>query len=219
MRTTEDKHQKQIKVAYARVSTAEDARQHQKYGLDVQISALEHCDYLFQERHSGSDDNRPEFNKAIELAKQLSKDGHDVSLVVYKMDRLARKTSTLLRTIEELKEHKVEFISIKENIDTSTPSGILFYQMISVFSEYELNSLKMRTIEGLQRAKAQGKKLGNQGLPEKIEAKVVRLYQLNELSIKEIAKKCKVSETTVYNVARRNNLNRRNSVKKPTIHS
>ncbi len=135
------------------------------------------------------------------------------------MDRLARKTSTLLRTIEELKEHKVEFISIKENIDTSTPSGILFYQMISVFSEYELNSLKMRTIEGLQRAKAQGKKLGNQGLPEKIEANIVRLYQLNELPVKEIAKKCKVSETTVYNVSRRNNLNRRNSVKKPTIHN
>ncbi|WP_314067944.1 recombinase family protein [uncultured Vagococcus sp.] len=206
-------------MAYARVSTAEDARQHQKYGLGVQTSSLEHCDYLFQERHSGSDDNRPEFNKAIELAKKLSKGGHDVSLVVYKMDRLARKTSTLLRTIEELKEHKVEFISIKENIDTSTPSGILFYQMISVFSEYELNSLKMRTIEGLQRAKAQGKKLGNQGLPEKIEANIVRLYQLNELPVKEIAKKCKVSETTVYNVSRRNNLNRRNSVKKPTIHN
>ena len=53
----------------------------------------------------------------------------------------------------------------------------------------------------------------------KIEDKIVRLYQLNELSVKEIAKKCQVSETTVYNVARRNNLNRRNSVKKPTIHN
>ena len=86
MGTIQNKHQQQIKVAYARVSTAEDARQHHKYGLGVQISALEHCDYLFQERHSGSDDNRPEFNRTIELAKKLSKEGHDVSLVVYKMD-------------------------------------------------------------------------------------------------------------------------------------
>lgn len=206
-----------VKIGYARVSTAEDARQHQKYGLGVQISALEQCNYLFQERHSGSDDNRPEFNKAIELAKKLSKEVHDVSLVVYKMDRLARKTSTLLRTIEELKEHKVEFISIKENIDTSTPSGILFYQMISVFSEYELNSLKMRTIEGLQRAKAQGKKLGNQGLPKKTESKIIELYQFNELTVKDISRKCNVSQTTVYNVARRNKLKRRNTVNKPTI--
>lgn len=199
-------HEKQIKIGYSRVSSVDDR---QKLGLEVQTEALKHCDYLFKEKHSGSDDNRREFRKSIKLAKKLASEGRKVTYYVYKMDRLSRKTSTLLKVIEELKEHQIEFVSIKENIDTSTPSGILMYQMLSIFAEFELNNLKMRTREGLNRAKANGVKLGNKGIPLSTEERIIQLYKSNDLSIKDISRRCEVCEKTVYNVARRNNLARR----------
>lgn len=199
-------HEKQIKIGYSRVSSVDDR---QKLGLEVQTEALKHCDYLFKEKHSGSDDNRREFRKSIKLAKKLASEGNEVTFCVYKMDRLSRKTSTLLKVIEELKEHQIEFVSIKENIDTSTPSGILMCQMLSIFAEFELNNLKMRTREGLNRAKANGVKLGNKGIPLSTEERIIQLYKSNDLSIKDISRRCEVCEKTVYNVARRNNLARR----------
>lgn len=198
--------EKQIKIAYCRVSSVDDR---QKLGLEVQTEALKHCDYLFKERHSGSDDNRKEFNKSIKLAKKLAGSGNQVSFCVYKMDRLSRKTSTLLKVVEELIAHKIEFVSMKENINTSTPSGILMYQMLSIFAEFELNNLKMRTREGLSRAKANGVKLGNKGISTAKEERIADLYQCSQLSIKEIAKNCEVCEKTVYNVAKRLKLSRK----------
>ncbi len=108
-----------------------------------------------------------------------------------------------------MQEYKIEFVSIKENIDTTTPSGILMYQMLSIMAEFELNNLRQRTKEGLAQAKANGKKLGNQGLPEEKKEKILELYQFNNLSIREIAKRAEVSEKTVYNVAKRHNMSRR----------
>jgi DNA invertase Pin-like site-specific DNA recombinase len=198
--------EEQIRIGYARVSSIDDR---QKLGLEVQKEALKHCDQLFFEKQSGSDDHRQAFQQSIQLAKDLSLQGKQVVYCVYKMDRLGRKTSTLLQVIEELQEYKIEFVSIKENIDTTTPSGILMYQMLSIMAEFELNNLRQRTKEGLAQAKANGKKLGNQGLPEEKKEKILELYQFNNLSIREIAKRAEVSEKTVYNVAKRHNMSRR----------
>lgn len=196
---------KEVRIGYARVSTLD----RQQLGLEIQLDALKHCNILFAEKQSGSNDNRVELSQAIDLAKQLAYQDTKVSFCVYKMDRLGRKTSTLLRTIEELKESNIEFVSIKENIDTSTPTGVLMYQLLGIFSEFELNNLRQRTREGLAQAKKNGIQLGNKGLDDKIEANIVHLYQLNHLTVNEIAKKTKVSARTVYNVAKRNNLSRK----------
>lgn len=195
-----------VKIGYGRVSSLDDR---QKLGLEVQTEALKDCDILFLEKQSGSDDNRVEFQKSLQLAKQLKTQGKQVAYQVYKMDRLGRKTSTLLQVMDELKQHQIEFISIKENIDTTSPSGILMYQMLSIMAEFELNNLRQRTKEGLAQAKANGKKLGNQGLAKIKEREILKLYQFSELSMKEIAKRCEVSEKTIYNVAKRHNLTRR----------
>lgn len=158
--------QNSIMVAYARVSSTDDR---QKLGLEIQEKALEGCNYIFKEKHSGSDDDRLQLAKAINKAKQLVQDGYKVSFCVYKMDRFSRKTSTLLKIIEELKDCWVEFISIKESVDTSTSTGILMYQLLGIFAEFELNNLKQRTREGLAQAKANGVKLGNQGSESSVE--------------------------------------------------
>ncbi|EOH93690.1 recombinase family protein [Enterococcus pallens] len=199
-----------LRIGYARTSTLD-----QNLGLEVQLEALRDCDVVFSEQQSGSKDNREEFNKAITLAKELAKQKQQVYFTVYKMDRLGRKTSTLLRTIEELKDHGIEFVSIKESIDTSTPTGVLMYQLLGIFSEFELNNLRQRTKDGLAQAKKNGKKLGNQGLDPKLERKIIDMYTLNTIPISLIAKRLKVCESTIYNVARRNGLSRRNNAKVP----
>ncbi|EOH73432.1 recombinase family protein [Enterococcus malodoratus] len=79
-----------VKVGYARVSSLDDR---QKLGLEVQTEALTGCTVIFSEKQSGSNDNRVELDKAINLAKDLSGCGKQVSFCVYKMDRLSRKTS------------------------------------------------------------------------------------------------------------------------------
>ncbi|WP_339101830.1 recombinase family protein [Candidatus Enterococcus clewellii] len=199
-----------VKIGYARVSSQDDR---QKLGLEVQTEALKNCDIIFSEKQSGDNDNRPELANAISLAKQLAKQDKIITLQIYKLDRLTRKMLTLANIIDELNQHNIKLISLQENIETDSLTGRLLCLVLGYVAEIELDNIRFRTKEGLRKAKENGVKLGNQGLPEKTEAKIVDLYQLNSLTVKEIAKRCKVSEMTVYNVARRNNLTRRNPVK------
>lgn len=82
-----------VKIGYARVSSQEDK---QRLGMEVQKSALNDCDILFAEKESGSKDNRPELMNAIDLAKKLSNKNIDISICVYRLDRLTRKMFTLI---------------------------------------------------------------------------------------------------------------------------
>ena len=192
-----------VKIGYARVSSLDDR---QKLGLEVQTEALVDCSVIFSEKQSGSNDNRSELDKAINLAKDLSSCGKQVSFCVYKMDRLSRKTSTLLKLVEDLKEFGIEFVSIKENIDTATPTGILMYQLLGIFAEFELNNLRQRTREGLEQARKNGVVLGKPPIPMDKQEEIIRLYQMNSLPIKTIAKRLKLSESSIYKVARQHGI-------------
>lgn len=193
----------EIKIGYARVSSVDNR---QKLGLEVQQEALKFCDYVFSEKSSGANDDRKTLKKAVKLAKKLAKSGRKISFCVYKMDRLSRKTATLLNTIDDLKAHKIEFISLKENIDTRTPTGILMYQLLGIFAEFELNNIKMRTKEGLDKAKKNGVKLGRKPIPPDKEQRIIQLYLANELSNRQIAKLVNVAPNTVNAVLRRKNI-------------
>lgn len=195
-----------VKVGYARVSSLDDR---QKLGLSIQTEALKDCNVLFKEKKSGSDDDRPQLDKAIKLTKQLASDGKQVMFCVYKMDRLSRKTSTLLKIVEELKEANIEFVSIKENIDTSTPTGILMYQLLGIFAEFELNNIKQRTREGLQKARENGVRLGRPDLTEKKKQQILDLYQLNSMTVADISKRLNISESSIYKTLRDSQVKRR----------
>ena len=205
-----DESKKVIAIAYLRVSSVDNRQQ---LGLAVQVDALKHCDYIFSEKHSGSDDSRPKLAKAISLAKKLSSQGKQVTFCVYKMDRLSRRTSTLLKIIEELKDCNIEFVSIKEDIDTSTPMGVLMYQLLGIFAEFELNNLRQRTKEGLQKARDNGAILGKPALTDKKKQKLLDLYQMNAIPVKDIAKRLKISESSVYKTVRESGIKRRKNVK------
>lgn len=119
--------------------------------LEYQISG-EYVDSGF----SGKDDKRPEFERLIADVRT-----NKVSAVlVYKLDRIGRSLKHLLNLFEEFKARGTEFISLTQNINTSTPEGKMFWQMLGVFAEYERELIVARTMAGLDRARRQNKTLG-----------------------------------------------------------
>lgn len=142
---------------YARVSTEDQ-------NLETQLSACrDYCkrlDYEISNEYkdiiSGSKDSRPAFNQLIEDLRQNKFE----AVIVYKLDRIGRSLQHLLNLFEEFQNRKIEFISITQNINTTTPKGKLFLRMLMILAEYERELIVARTKSGLDRARKQGKLLG-----------------------------------------------------------
>lgn len=202
-----DQVNKAVSVGYIRVSTSEDR---QKLGYDIQKRKLKErgVDYIFCETLSGRKDDRPGFLKALSKAKTLSTQGFQVTFVVYKLDRLARKMSTILNMIEDLQTTVVNFMSISENVDTSTISGVMMMQLLGVFSELEVNTLRARTREAMKQAKLEGKQIGRSPLTDSIKKKVVDLYRNTTLPVEAVAARCHVSCRSVYRIVQTSGVSR-----------
>ena len=193
---------KTVNIGYARVSTEE-----QELGLLVQTEKLQPCDLIFIEKESGGKDDRTEFRKAIKLAKELAKQGKQVRLTVYKLDRLTRKMSTLLELIEDLNDYGIRLVSIKEQIETDSLTGKLLCLILGYVAEMELDAIRDRTRDGLQKAREKGVKLGRKPISDKQEKEVIARYQQGE-KIATILQKCQISKTTLYNVLKKHEISR-----------
>jgi DNA invertase Pin-like site-specific DNA recombinase len=143
-------------IGYARVSTLDQS-------LDLQIDALEKagCEKIFTDKMSGAK-TRPGLDEALAFLRP-----GDV-LVVWKLDRLGRRTVKLIQLIEELKERGIGFKSLSNAIDTTTPEGMFIYRISSSFAELERDLARERTMAGLSAARARGR-LG--GRPRKLKGK------------------------------------------------
>ena len=172
----------------------------------VQKEALKSCDILFIEKESGSQDNRVQLLKALKLAKELKRINKQVSLVVYKLDRLTRKMFTLVNILDDLTIHDIQLISLKENIATDSLTGKLLVVILGYVAEMELESIRSRTKDGLRKAKERGVKLGNKGISKTKEKEVIQLYQQSNLTVKEISQTSNISTATLYNILKRNNI-------------
>lgn len=147
------------KVAlYARCSTSDQNTETQLIALREYCSRMnykitkEYIDNGF----SGKTDKRPEFEHLLGDIR-----GNNIDCVlVYKLDRIGRSLKHLLNLFEEFKNIGVEFISLTQNINTNTPEGKMFWQMLGVFAEYERELIVNRTLAGLDRVRKQGKILG-----------------------------------------------------------
>lgn len=194
-----------IKIGYGRVSTTDK----QDASLENQQELLKRygCKEVYFEKSSGRNDNRMEFNKCIERCKQLSK-SHTIILVVIKSDRLSRKFTTLVNTVNELDEYGIRFKSLTESFDTSTNEGKAMFSMLAVFAELEVSNTRERIKLGLKKAKKDGKTLGRPRNIE-LENKVITMYKNCSNTIQFIAKSNNISEKTVYNIAKRNGLTRK----------
>lgn len=209
------KNLQEIKIGYARVSSTDNR---QELGLEVQKEALKSCDILFVEKESGSQDNRVQLLKALKLAKELKLINKQVSLVVYKLDRLTRKMFTLVNILDDLTIHDIQLISLKENIATDSLTGKLLVVILGYVAEMELEAIRSRTKDGLRKAKERGVKLGNKGISKTKEKEVIQLYQQSNLTAKEISQTSNISTATLYNILKRNNIKTKSKKSSECLH-
>lgn len=175
---------------YARVSTR---HQHE----DRQVKALSEYgirqEDIYVDKVSGLKEHRPALDKLLSVLRQGD------TVVVSSFDRLARSTKQLLELAERFDKEGVRLVSLKENLDTSTPQGKLFFTISAAFAEFERSLIEERREEGTEIARERGIKFGRpQSSEEKIEA-AISLYLDGKLSVDSIAKTCGVSRATIYN--------------------
>ncbi len=139
-----------MKRGYARVSTNEQ-------NPDLQVNALREagCDLVYvDEGVSGSTTQRPELDRLlVEL-----EDGD--TLIVWKLDRLGRSLQHLLTLVSGFRSRNIDFTSLTEQLDTSTPGGRVLFSIMGALSEFERDLIVERTIAGIQAAKARGVTVG-----------------------------------------------------------
>src|SRR5215510_15483490 len=139
-------------VGYARVSsTGQD--------LSVQLKKLGGCDKVFKEKRSGVDTGRPELKRCLEYLREGD------TLLVTKIDRLARSTSDLYRIISELTEKGVAFKVVDDpSIDTTSRTGKLVMGILALIAEFENDIRRERQMDGIAKAKERGVHFGRRPL-------------------------------------------------------
>ncbi|HEM3634221.1 TPA: recombinase family protein [Streptococcus suis] len=192
-----------VVIGYARVSSTDNR---QELGLEVQKEALNFCDKLYIEKESGGNQERPQLQKALKLAKDCAESGIETSFVVYKLDRLTRKMLHLSAIISELTSYNIRLRSIHEQIETDSLTGKFFCLMLGYVAEWELQAISARTKDGLRKAKERGVKLGNKGISKSKEKQVIISYLEEEMTVRDIASQFQISTATIYSVLKRNNI-------------
>jgi DNA invertase Pin-like site-specific DNA recombinase len=140
---------------------------------------------------SGSKRKRPALDQLMKDAKQKRFD----TVIVTRFDRFARSLHDLMFALEQFEALQIDFISLHEAIDTTTPMGRMMFWIAGAFAEFEHAVIRERIMDGLERARSEGKKLGR---PKKIfdRQKVLRLGRKGE-SVRKIAKKLGLRRETV----------------------
>ena len=142
---------------YARVSTLDQEPENQLQELRRYVEARGWTAAEYVDKGvSGAKDRRPALDRMMVDAKRRTID----AVVVWRLDRFGRNLRHLVTAIEELNATGVTFISLGESIDTSSPSGRLLLGVLGSFAEFERERLRERVLAGLQRARAQGRRLG-----------------------------------------------------------
>jgi DNA invertase Pin-like site-specific DNA recombinase len=175
-------------IGYARISTGDQS-------LNLQIDALKEagCSRIFEEVASGSRRDRPILIDTIDHLL------HGDTLVVWKLDRLARSLQQLIETIEILHKLGCGFRSVTESIDTTTAGGRLIFHIFGALAEFERNIIRERTLAGLQAARSRGRKGGRPKVMNSQSLIVAQaLLKDGILTVKDVAKQLGVSPATLY---------------------
>ena len=178
-----------MQIGYVRVSTNDQ-------NTDLQRQALERagCEQIFEEKMSGTVANRPALKKLLRALNEGD------TLVVWKLDRLARNVADLSRIVTILEKKGAALEIIDQAIDTSTASGKAFLQMLGVFAEFETNLRKERQKAGIEKAKEAGKHLGRKALLTDKQKLQIRSRRERGETPTALAKEYGVSRATIYNV-------------------
>jgi DNA invertase Pin-like site-specific DNA recombinase len=174
-------------VGYARVSSVGQS-------LDVQLDKLAAygCDKVYEEKVSGTTANRTQLQAVLDYVRSGD------TLVITKLDRLARSTFHLTQIADRLQTSGVELVVLDQNIDTSTPTGRLTFQILSVIAEFETEIRKERQVAGIAKAQANGVKFGRKAKISSLQIIKLRDKRENGALIKELMLEFGLSKASVY---------------------
>ncbi len=175
------------RIGYARVSSTGQS-------LEVQLSKLgqANCDRIYQEKRSGRTADRPEFQACMNYLREGD------TLIITRLDRLARSVVHLAQLAKRFQREGIDLLVMDQNIDTSTSTGRLMFNMLASIAEFENDLRTERQAEGIAKAKENGVKFGR---PAKMtDAKRNQIYtrRIAGASIGQLAKEFGVGEATIY---------------------
>jgi DNA invertase Pin-like site-specific DNA recombinase len=176
-------------IGYARTSTTD-----QKAGLEGQVAELKAagCEELFEEQVS-SVQRREGLEKAFRYIRKGD------TLVVTKLDRLARSIPDLVRIIDTLEEKQATLRILAMNLDTNTPTGRLLLNLVGSVAQFEREIMLERQREGVAKAKSEGKYRGRAPTARAKSKEVIDLFRANERPM-EIARSVGIGRASVYRI-------------------
>jgi DNA invertase Pin-like site-specific DNA recombinase len=177
-----------MKFGYARVSKNEQS-------LDVQIQkpTSADCEEIFQEKISGAKDDRPQLDAVINKLRKGD------TLCVVRLDRLGRRMMKLVELINGFKTKGIEFIALENNLDTTSPIGMLLFNICAAFSEMERELIRDRVKAGLDSARQKGRAGGRPEALTSEKAETVKaLRQVGKMSVKQICETIGISRSVFY---------------------
>lgn len=178
-----------MRVGYARVSTNDQSP-------ELQLEALRRadCTKVFTEKASGGRDDRPELTRVLTDVLRAGD-----TLVVWKLDRLARSLKKLIATAEDLRTAGIGLVSLTESIDTTTPGGTLTFHIFGAIAQFERALIRERTTAGLVEARKRGRKGGRPPAMRPNDIVAARaLMNEGTLPVRDIARRMGVSVATLY---------------------
>lgn len=173
------------RVGYARVSSVGQS-------LDVQRAKLQHCDKLFQETHSAAAGPRPQLRACLDDVREGD------TLVVTRLDRLARSTFHLCQIAETLAQKQVHLQVLDQHIDTSNATGRLLFHMLGAIAQFETELRAERQMDGITKAKARGVHFGRSQKLTRQQSTELRDRRAQGVLIKTLMRDYHLSKASVY---------------------
>lgn len=177
-----------MRVGYIRTSKKDQ-------NPDLQRRELEDfgCKKVFEEQISSRKADRPELRAALDYCREGDE------LVVWKLDRFGRSLKELIELVNGVRERGIEFVSLRESLDTTTPGGKLVFHVFGAVAEFERDIIRERTIAGLEAARARGRKGGRKPvMDEKKLALASKMLKNKEIPVGEVCEAVGVSRSTLY---------------------
>ncbi len=185
---------------YCRVSTTHQTSENQLIELRAvaQRMGYEIVSEFIDNGISGakSRKDRPALDEMMKLATQRKFE----MVLCWSIDRLGRSLQHLVEILNELQAMKIDLFFMQQGMDTTTPSGRMIFSVFGAIGEFERNLIRERVIAGQQRAKASGTHIGRPTKMNDGMRSAIKVMHQNGMSIRQIAKSCKVGIGTVYSV-------------------
>jgi DNA invertase Pin-like site-specific DNA recombinase len=172
-------------IGYARVSSVGQT-------LDVQLDKLKRCDKIFQEKKSGAAGKQSQLTACLEYLREGD------TLLVTRLDRLARSTLHLCQIAAELERKQVALQVLDQNINTSDATGRLLFNMLAAIAQFETEIRAERQMDGIQKAKEQGVKFGKSKKLNPQQVAELQSRRRGGVLIKTLMKEYNLSKATVY---------------------